>query len=249
MSALRIDDHVPASPFPSPLAAVFLDAGGTLITERRGRAAIYSACARSRRLDVDEAAMARSMGRALRELPRSIGPSFRFTRGWFEAFIERIFVHELGLPRAQLAGVQAELFERFADPSEYVLTPGALELVELLAARGVVVGVVSNWSAALPGLLQGLGLSGHLDFVLVSALCALEKPERAFFELALRRAGVAAGSALHVGNDPELDVQAALAAGILPVLVGDAPLAPELAAVTRVPDLAELARRLSETRP
>ena len=228
--------------FPCPLAAVLLDAGGTLISERRGRATIYASAAHDAGLAVDEVQMGKLMKHTLGELPRSVDGAFRFSRGWFEVFIERIFVDRLGLARERLQAVRGTLFERFADPAEYRCTTGALELLEALSARGVTLGVLSNWSEALPGLLRDLGLTQHLDFVLVSAIEGAEKPERAFFERGLELAGAAPASVLHVGNDPELDVQGALSVGILPVLVGEAELAPGLESVTRVSTLEALAR-------
>ena len=139
-------------------------------------------------------------------------------------------------------GLCAELFARFADPRTFTLFPGARALLSALRARGLVVGVVSNWSERLPGILDGLGIGELLDFSVVSAIERVEKPERAIFELALRRAGVAAERALHCGDDPERDVQGAGALGILTVRVehggrGDA---------ATVGDLFELERWIRE---
>lgn len=235
-------------PSPARLAAVLLDAGGTLLRERRSRAALYAEVARAAGLAMDEERMSAWMYRTHAELPRSLDGHFRYSRAWFAAFIRRIFVDGLGLPPGALGGVRQALFERFSDPASFTLLPGAAELVAGLAARGLRVGVVSNWSEALPGLLEGLGLARHLDFVVVSALESCEKPEPEIFERALARAGVPAARALHAGDDFGRDVQGARAAGILPVLVGPAALPPG-ESCERVDDLWALARRIGETRP
>jgi ribonucleotide monophosphatase NagD (HAD superfamily) len=45
------------------------------------------------------------------------------------------------------------------------------------------------------------------------------KPERAFFELALRALGLPPGAVAMVGDDPELDIGGAQAAGLRAILV------------------------------
>lgn len=235
---------MPPSRAPARLAAVFLDAGGTLLRERSSRAAIYAEAAREAGLDVGELEMRERMYRIHAALPRSVGPHFRYSRGWFRAFIEGLFVGELGLPPGRLPPLAERLFERFADPGTYTLLPGAAGLVEGLARRDLCVAVVSNWSEALPGLLQGLGLARHLRFSVVSALEGCEKPEPEIFERALARAGVPPSLALHAGNDVERDVRGARAAGILPVLVNG--MAPPSEACARAADLFELERLIAE---
>jgi putative hydrolase of the HAD superfamily len=238
---------VPPSRAKAPLAAVFLDAGGTLLCERTSRAALYAEVAREAGLDVGEREMRAWMYRIHAALPRRVGTHFRYSRGWFEAYIEALFADGLGLARERLAGVQATLFERFADARNFTLLPNAGELVEGLARRGLCVAVVSNWSEALPGLLAGLGLARHLRFSVVSALEGCEKPEPEIFARALARAGVRPSAALHAGNDVERDVRGARAAGILPVLVDRATPTDEPCA--RVDDLFALERLILELCP
>jgi len=222
------------------LAAVFLDAGGTLLTESPPRVEIYREAAARRGIDVSAPYLRDLMYRTHAELPRSAGEHFRYSQGWFRTFIARIFRDHLGLPSRELGALENELFTRFADPRTFRLFPGAIELAHDLRARGLVVGVVSNWSETLPGVLDGLGLGRELDFVLVSSLERCEKPEPEFFRRALARAGVEASRALHAGNDRERDVQGARAVGILPVLVLDEPNAPADDGTARVGDLIEL---------
>ena len=201
------------------LKAVFLDVGNTLVHEEPTRFEIYAEGARRRGVVLETEAMHALMRLAHRELPREIGGAFRYTDRWFEAYIERIFHIGLGLPRAELAPLHEELFSRFADPATFALHPGAIELLERLRARGLKVGIVSNWSHRLPRLLEDLGVSRRVDFVLCSALERLEKPEPAIFERALARAGVAAEEALHAGDDYEKDFLGASRAGLRAVLV------------------------------
>lgn len=221
------------------LRALLIDFGHTLARERSSRAALYAAAARARGLAVDEARMAAAMRAAHESLPREIGGAWRYSDAWFERFLERVFLDELALAPAELPGLARELFERFAEPRTFELVPGAAELLDAARARGLVVGLVSNWSPHLAPVLAGLGLAERLDFVLCSAEERLEKPDPALFERALARAGVRADEALHAGDDPEKDLAGARRAGLRAVLVD--PEGRHLGAWPRVRGLEELA--------
>lgn len=204
------------------LEAVFLDAGDTLLRERLPRWEIYAQAARARGVDVAPERMRELMVNAHCALPLVLDGAYRYSDLWFRAYIARIFGAELGLSRQSVAEITAELFERFEDAYTFELFPGAFELLDELRARGVTVGVVSNWSARLPRVLRAVGLAERLDFVVCSALERTEKPEPAIFRLALARAGVAPERALHAGDHPTKDAGGARELGIAAVLVDHA---------------------------
>lgn len=204
------------------LRAVLLDVGNTLVRESPSRFAIYAEAARSRGIDVDEGRMNALMRRAHAELPREVNGGFRYSDPWFERYIERIFHDELGVPRDELAPLATKLFARFSDPATFELFDDALALIDTLRARGLKVGIVSNWSARLPRLLEDLRIAERVEFVVCSAIERLEKPDAAIFARALERAGVRADEALHAGDDLEKDVLGARRAGLRSVLVDHA---------------------------
>ncbi len=202
-----------------PLRAVFLDVGNTLLRENPSRFAIYAEAAQRRGIAIDPQTMRAHMARAHRELPRTIGGAYRYSDPWFLAFIQRIFHEALGLAPQTVEEIAAELFARFESPLTFHLFPGAEELLAGARQRGLVVGLISNWSARLPRLLSALGWDQHLDFVLCSALVGLEKPDPEIFRAALARAAVDPDEALHAGDDWMDDIEGALGAGIDAVLV------------------------------
>jgi putative hydrolase of the HAD superfamily len=101
-------------------------------------------------------------------------------------------------------------FRAFAD------VPGALTALREL---GLVLIVVSNWDASLPGVLDRVGLAGHVDGVVTSAQVGVRKPDRAIFDQALALAGARPEEAVHVGDSVAEDVDGARAAGIEAVLL------------------------------
>jgi putative hydrolase of the HAD superfamily len=102
--------------------------------------------------------------------------------------------------------------------------------------------MLSNWSPALPQILEQLGIGGHFEFVIVSSLVGLAKPDRAIFDLAAKTARCEPAEMLYVGDSPKADVHASRAAGWHAVLIThrhDGRHA-EAEAPVKVADLAEL---------
>jgi REG-2-like HAD superfamily hydrolase len=201
------------------LKAVFIDVGNTLLYENPSRFEIYAERARARDLRLDAGEMRDLMHRAHRELPREIGGAFRYSDPWFHSYVERIFHDYLGLLKSELGPLREELFGRFSDPATFSVYDGGLQMLDEWRERGLKIGIVSNWSARLPRLLEALGIAERVDFVLCSALERIEKPDSRIFERALEKAGVRADEALHAGDDFEKDVLGAQRVGIRGVLV------------------------------
>lgn len=223
------------------LQAVFIDVGNTLLYEQPSRFEIYAEAARAAGVDVAPDVMRDLMVGAHRELPREIDGHYRYSDGWFEAYIHRIFHADLGVPEAVLEPLARDLFARFSDPATFRVFDGAEELFELVDRHDLVFGVISNWSPRLPGILESLDLKRQFDFVLTSAVEELEKPDPALFTRALALAGCDAATALHAGDHLEKDVAAAERVGIAGVHVDHLGTSPPVDGVSRVTSLGELA--------
>lgn len=201
------------------LKAVFIDVGNTLLYEKPSRFEIYAERARARDVKLGANEMRDLMHRAHHELPSEIGGAFRYSDPWFHSYIERIFHDYLGVLKTELGPLREELFGRFSDPATFQVFDGGLEMLDDWRARGLKIGIVSNWSARLPRLLETIGIAERVDFVLCSAIERVEKPDPRIFERALRKAGVRADEALHAGDDYEKDVLGAQRMGMRAVLV------------------------------
>jgi FMN phosphatase YigB (HAD superfamily) len=68
-------------------------------------------------------------------------------------------------------------------------------------------------------MLRQLGLAALVHFALISRVVGFGKPDPRLYQLALEQAGVPAERAVHVGDDPRLDCEAARAVGITAVLL------------------------------
>ncbi len=115
--------------------------------------------------------------------------------------------------------IARRVYDEFGDPARWCTYEDVFRAIKRLRARGLRVGIISNWDSRLQGLLDGLGFAGLLDTVVCSASVGLHKPDPRIFELACERLSIAPGDAAHVGDHYYADIVGASAVGMLPVLI------------------------------
>ena len=138
-------------------------------------------------------------------------------RGFWRHFVERT-CELIDAPRPS-AFAAAELFDRFAQPDAWEVAPGTRSMLAELKRRGLKLAVISNWDQRLPLLLERLDLADPFDTFAISAIVGAEKPHPRIFETALEALGVAAESALHVGDSRRDDVEGADGVGMQALLL------------------------------
>jgi putative hydrolase of the HAD superfamily len=151
------------------------------------------------------------------------------------------------LPERLPAAVMEALVDAYARPALVVppaVDPGARHALEKLRDQGRTLALVSN-TMRTPGrtlrrLLEHYGLLSCFAETVFSDEVGVRKPAPEIFSRALRAVGGDPETAVHVGDDPVLDVQGARAAGmrVIQVAAGAAPDGPTPDAV--IPDLAAL---------
>jgi len=121
-------------------------------------------------------------------------------------------------------------------------------VLDALRARGLRLGVISNWDTRLPELLRQLDLARRLDVVAYSSAVGVEKPDSRIFRRALRELGVEPRAALHVGDSRLEDLEGAIAAGMRALLLvrGSRPDAAGANGATGAADAAASKRRARE---
>jgi len=156
-----------------------------------------------------EPAMWRHSSRIARErgTRTSVADSWTFWVDTYEAI-----ARDLELPDP--AERALDLTDAFASADAWRPFPDVVPGLGRLAALGIPMGVVSNWTDALHGILQGLGLFHYFDFVITSAEVGVEKPDPSIFRPALRLADLAPEEILYVGDSLTHDLPAATTAGL-----------------------------------
>jgi REG-2-like HAD superfamily hydrolase len=124
------------------------------------------------------------------------------------------------------AGVAGDLreglegfYDRFQEGHFLEVYSDVRPTLDLLRRHGVRMGVLSNWSEHLGGILDRLGLGAYFAFLVVSAEVGCEKPDGRIFDMAVSRAGAPHNRILYVGDHPEEDIQPAQQIGVDALLI------------------------------
>jgi putative hydrolase of the HAD superfamily len=115
--------------------------------------------------------------------------------------------------------IARRVYDEFGDPARWRAYPDVEPAFRRLRARGVRLGIISNWDSRLTALLDGLGLGQLVETVVSSADVGMRKPDPRIFELACGRLGVEPRHAAHVGDHHYADIVGATAVGMVPVLI------------------------------
>ncbi|MBI4278399.1 MAG: HAD-IA family hydrolase, partial [Armatimonadetes bacterium] len=199
----------------SGIKAVFLDAGNTLVHLDHEFLATLTAAAGhpvpAERLMEAEYAGRQALdrvhtGRA--PPPEDFGVLYFVALFTMAGIPERVARHLF--TRVRAADREASLW--------HVVLPGTVDVLRELRRRGYRVAVVSNADGRVADTMARVGIAPHLSFVVDSYVVGVEKPDPRIFHLAVERAGVAPGEAVHVGDTYSVDYLGARVAGLLALL-------------------------------
>jgi len=126
----------------------------------------------------------------------------------------------------------------------FVLYDDVLSTLKTLKERKFILGLLTNLNKDMNAICRELGLEPYLDFVVTSGEVGSDKPASPIFLAALKRAGVNASEAVHIGDQYKLDVIGARGVGITPILIDRYDLSTEVSDCLRIHSLTELAERL-----
>jgi putative hydrolase of the HAD superfamily len=136
-------------------------------------------------------------------------------RGWWRDRVRSTFLAaDSSLRFEDFEGCFGALFDHYAQGDSWRLRPGARTALLDLERQELRLGVVSNFDQRLSQILQQLGIVELLDTVMLPAQCGARKPDARIFEAALHEIDVSPSEAFFLGDDPELDVAGARAAGL-----------------------------------
>jgi putative hydrolase of the HAD superfamily len=205
------------------IEVVFFDAGDTLLGPHPSFPELFSQVCAERGYDVPSELVVRvqnELAPQLIDLAEDTGvdnPSFsREASNKFWGYLYKRFLEALDIEDADLA--QA-LLHRFSTGSSYMLFDDVLPTLRGMHAQGYRLGLISNFEQWLEERLIELEVGQLFDVSVISGFVMIEKPDPAIYELALERAQVEPGKAVHVGDSMSMDVEPARSVGIHPVLL------------------------------
>ncbi len=199
------------------IKAIFFDAVGTLFRLTNTVGDHYAYVGREVGLDLDARSLERAFHAAWKQMPQRAAidrPRENDDKGWWRGLVYLVL--------DQIAPSLSEFdrdnffeiaYEHFAEAGVWELYPEVPGILEQLQPR-FQLAVVSNFDGRLRLILQHLDISKFFPNVFVSSELGADKPDPEIYRRALRLMKLKPNEALHVGNDPKRDWEAASAAGL-----------------------------------
>jgi len=199
------------------IKAIFFDAVGTLFRLTNTVGDHYAYVGREVGLDLDARSLERAFHAAWKQMPQRAaidGPRENDDKRWWRELVDLV----LDQVTTSLSELDRDNFfeiayEHFAEAGVWELYPEVPGILEQLQPR-FQLAVVSNFDGRLRLILQHLGISKFFPNVFVSSELGADKPDPEIYRRALRLMKLKPNEALHVGNDPKRDWEAASAAGL-----------------------------------
>jgi len=139
-------------------------------------------------------------------------PEFGHTLADWSALVDATFLGLVHPPPSQ--SFFPQLYDRFSQPDAWHLFDDVAPTLASLKARGLRLGIVSNWDDRLRPLLRLLRLDHYFESIVVSCEVGARKPDPRIFEAACAALGSAPSQTLHVGDSREMDYHGAQSAGL-----------------------------------
>ncbi len=203
--------------------AVFFDLYNTIAGFQPRREEVQAIAARDLGLDLEPAGLLRGYVDAdhlmtQQNARRHIAKMTSVERRAFFTEYERLVLRGAGVEASdELAD---RVWTRVREiPYHLELFEDSLPALRALKGAALIVGVISNIYQDLTALCDRLGMSRYLDIVVSSQSAGAQKPHPKIFEVALDKAGVGPGDAVHIGDQYNGDVTGARGVGIRPVLL------------------------------
>ena len=102
-------------------------------------------------------------------------------------------------PRELTLAVLKRVREQFKGAS-FTLFSDVLPTLETLDTQNLVLGLLTNLDSDMSTICRKMGLEDYLDFVVTAKEAGADKPNPSIFLSALKKAGVNASEAMHVGD-------------------------------------------------
>jgi putative hydrolase of the HAD superfamily len=206
---------------PVGVTAVVFDMVGTLVEPATTVAETYAAAGRRLGVELDPPTISRRFSAAWRQqeaidagadVPYATSRD-RERRRW------RQIVDDVFGPGEPAAAIFADLWDHYARPESWRPVGRGMALARAASAAGLTVAVASNFDERLLAVAPALDPGIRTGGVFPSSEIGWRKPKAEFFRHLEGQLGRRPGELLYVGDDPDLDVAAAAAAGWRSLLV------------------------------
>lgn len=198
------------------IKVVFFDMGGTLVFDKGFSQKMHEHIGRV----LEKEAGIKPAYEELTKLWLS-NPWESYEIEYWDLFRSMLLLKKLGVePRPHLAEkVYEAVLEAYKDG--FYLDEDVYSVFRFLKEKGLKIGIISNVGSyeILSERLEYLGLKKYVDVIVASQAVVWKKPDRRIFEIACYLASAEPSEAVHVGDDPVLDIMGAKKVGMRAIQV------------------------------
>ena len=195
----------------APIKTVLFDAVGTLVYLPRTVGDHYREVALRFGVDLPADALNRAFLSGWKAAPpreNTAGPRPDDDKGWWQALVRQVIRGTL--PAAQWDALPFDayfeaVYAHFAEPGVWSAYPETVGVLTTLQARGLQLGLVSNFDRRLRAVLRHLALDRFFAGIIISSEVGADKPDAIIFRRALSTLNAQPAETVHVGDDPERD--------------------------------------------
>ena len=204
------------------IKAVFFDAADTLFRVKGGVGNVYWSVSRKYGADSTPGQIEKAFIKAFKAAPplafADVSTDDRkvYEKKWWYEVVKKVF-SEVGM-FAKFDYYFDELFETFRSKA-WELFPETKGVLTTLKAKGLMLGIISNFDSRIYDVCSDLGINTYFDSFVISSEAGFAKPAREIFKLALERSSVSASESIHLGDSLQLDFYGARSAGIRALLI------------------------------
>lgn len=207
---------------------IFFDAVGTLFGVRGSVGEVYSAIARTAGVSVAPDLVEQAFRQSFKAAPPPVFPGIDAQQLpeqeflWWEQVVLETFTRLKVLDQfSDFEGFFVQLYAHFSTPAPWMVYPEVIPALKAWQARGIQLGIISNFDTRLYALIELLGLGSFFapENITISSTTGAAKPDTKMFLSALEKSYCLPQQAWHIGDHPEQDYEAARKVGIRAFLI------------------------------
>ena len=156
---------------------------------------------------------------------------------------ETLLLKNIGIDLSNQISTVAKIFKRAEElygNIGFALYDDVIPVMKKLRENELKIGLITNLEIDMKPICSELGLDPYLDFIVTSGEAGSDKPQPEIFFYALKKAGVEASEAVHIGDQYKIDAVGAMNAGIKPIIIDRNDMYPDITDCPRIRTLDEL---------
>lgn len=200
------------------------DAVGTLLQPRETVGETYARLAHEHGVDLPASRLEEAFSRTLANAAPNVHPGHPLSRiealerDWWRAVVRGTFRAADGSARFRdFDAFFDAVFDHYARAEAWELAPGTRTALAQLRREGRILAILSNFDQRLRGILRQLGIHCCFSVVTLPADAGAAKPDRAIFDVCLKRLGLPGHRTVYVGDRAREDLEASRAAAMIPI--------------------------------